>query len=403
MKMRRPNILTATMMLFLYLPVFSQLKPVAVQPQVKEKFEYPFYQQTFDSTAKEWLILANSDNLLLMQEGEYILQRKSKLSPFAIIGDFEKPFTSFRLVTSLKLVKSSDAEGSIGCIFMAQEGGKGGFIFEINQKQEYRLRQITSGGYEYLTGNAKDGGWSKTNLLKPPNMANLFEIRTYDKKYDLYLNNNILLSFSEIAYNTGNLGFIIGPGSMGKIDFVYIFTNDRNLMLSPEEISGNTQNSSENDLIALAESVIELKSQINKLQDENADLLERMDSFKGMESEQLKVKAGYEVKIAQLEKKLKQKGASFDSLLLINADLNKYKEMVKGNESGDVVISLSKNLKSEKLRADELSRQNKALKDSIDILNAILKNEPVEKSKSREKTNTNSNNDKNIFILPKEN
>lgn len=71
-------------------------------------------------------------------------------------------------------------------------------------------------------------------------MANLFEVRTYDKKYDLYLNNNILLSFSEIAYNEGNLGFIIGPGSMGKIDFVYILPNDKSLAeaQSGREIKG---------------------------------------------------------------------------------------------------------------------------------------------------------------------
>jgi hypothetical protein len=403
MEMRKNYILTVLFCLMFPVYVFSQSRPAGIKAQVLERFEYPLYQETFDSSATEWAVVSNSENMLIMQEGEYILQRKSKLSPFAVIGEFDQPFSNFRFVTSLKLVKSNDQDGSIGCVFMAQPGGKGGFIFEINQQQQYRLRQISGSGYEYLTGNPKDGGWSKTSLLKPINMANLFEVRTFDKKYDLYLNNNILLSFSEIAYNEGDLGFIIGPGAMGKIDFVYIFTNDKNLAEAQQEGKAKEDNSNENDLIALAESIIDLKSQLNKLQEENSDLRERMDSFKGMEMEQIKMKAGYETRVAQLEKKIKQKDASFDSLQLINADLNKYKEMVKGNESGDVVISLSKNLKAEKLRADELTKQNTSLKDSIRTLNAIIKNEPIGKSKTDNKNSSKPVEDKNTFVLPKEN
>ena len=77
--------------------------------------------------------------------------------------------------------------------------------------------------------------------------------------------------------------------------------------------------------------------------------------------------------------------------------------MVKGNESGDVVISLSKNLKAEKLRADELTKQNTSLKDSIRTLNAIIKNEPIGKSKTDNKNSSKPVEDKNTFVLPKEN
>ncbi len=389
---------------FISAAAFAQLRPEVLKAQVSERFDYALYKETFDSSAKEWPVLSNSENLLIMQDGEYILQRKSKLSPFAVIGEFDAPFQAFRFVTSLKLVKSNDEAGSIGCIFMAQPGGKGGFIFEINQKQEYRLRQITgAGGYEYLTGNMKDGGWSKTSLLKPVNMANLVEIRTFDKKYDLYLNNNILLSFSEIAYHSGNLGFIIGPGTMGKIDFVYIFTNDKTLVTAKNNAQDLEEKVSENDLISLAESIIDLKSQLNRLQEENAELKERMESFKGMETEQNKVKARFESTVAALEKKINQKDQSFDSLLQVNSDLKKYKEMVTGNESGDVVISLSKNLKTEKLRADELSRQNQTLKDSIRVLNAIIRKDPSSKSKPVEKEPSKSVKEEQIFVLPKEN
>ncbi|OQA06282.1 MAG: hypothetical protein BWY67_01985 [Bacteroidetes bacterium ADurb.Bin397] len=318
------------------------------------------------------------------------------------MGDLKQQPESFRLVTSLKLVKSSIEEGSLGFIFMAQEGGTGGFIFEINKLQQYRLRQLTPSGYAYMTGNSKDGGWMKSQLLKPVNFANLVELRTHDKQYDLYLNNTLLLSFTEIAYKSGSTGFIIGPGTMGKVDFVYLFTNEKP---ADGNIVGNNPDAStgEADVIALAESIIELKTQLNKAQAENDQLKERIESFKGSEKETVKLKADYDARIATLEKQLFQRRLSFDSLILINQDLLKYKEMVKGNDGGDLVITLSKNLKAEKLKSDELMKQNQAMKDSIQVLNALLKNPNGKTSGAGNSNSKPANNNDKVFILPKEN
>lgn len=401
--MRSHLLLTGIVTFCLQLPAWAQVRKTESKSLVKERFEYPLYEQTFDSSAKEWTVLSNTENLLIMQDGEYILQRKSKLSPFAVIGEIPYELKDYRFLTSLKLVKTTSDDGSIGCIFMAQENGRGGFIFEINPKQEYRLRQIIGSNYEYLTGTPKDGGWSKSSFLKPVNMPNLFEVRTFDKKYDIYLNNNLLLSFTEIAYNSGSIGFIIGPGSMGKVDFLYVFTNDKDLKQTTTPEISSENNPGENDVISLAESIIDLKSQLNKLQQKNAELTERIESFQGMEQEQVKMKSSYEARISSLEKKINQQDKSFDSLLLINADLGKYKEMVKGNESGDVVISLSKNLKVEKLKSDELSKQNQALKDSVRVLQSMLRRESSGNKNQEDNRKARPEKENNVFALPKEN
>ncbi|MBL7923063.1 MAG: hypothetical protein JNL88_02590 [Bacteroidia bacterium] len=373
----------------------AQGKAEVNKAQISDRFEFPFYKVSFDSVSRDWPTLSNSENLLLVQEGEYILQRKSKLSPFAVMGDFRQELSAYRLITSMKLVKTNAEEGSIGLIFMAQEGGKGGFIFEINQLQQYRLRQITPGGYAYLTGNPKDGGWSKSGLLKPLNIANLVELRTIDRKYDLYLNNSLLLTFSEISYKSGGLGFIIGPGTLGKVDFLYLFTNEKmNPLTEGNEETAETSND-EGDVVALAESIIELKTHINKLEDQNEELKLRIESFKGSEQEQLKSKALYEGRIASLEKQVQAKQKSLDSMAAANQELLRYKELVKGNEGGDLVITLSKNLKAEKLRADDLLKQNQALRDSI---------QQLQKSKAGSAKDTAPSGDKsnNMFTLPDE-
>jgi hypothetical protein len=390
------------LMLLLMVPFASlkaQLKTAKVVPQVPDRFEYPFYKESFDSVAKGWPFLSNSENLLLIQEGEYIIQRKSKLSPFAVMGEFEQELSAYRLIASLKLVRSASNDGSIGLIFMAQPAGKGGFVFEINQFQQYRLRQITVTGYAYLTGASNDGGWVKSSVLKENNFANLVEIRTKDKKYDLYLNNTLILTFSELAYKSGGIGFIIGPGTLGKVDFVYLFSNEKVEGFSREDVAEST---SEGDVIALAESIIELKTRLNKLEAENEELVLRIESFKGSEKDQAKEKAAYETKFAILEKQVAIKQKSIDSLLIINQDLNKYKDIVKANSGEDLVITLSKKLKAEKLRADDYAVENEALRDSIIILKKNVKTNPSEKQTKKPVEKETKEEDK-VFVLPKEN
>lgn len=394
--------LIALVFICILLQMFTATAQVkgTIQARVTERFEFPFYNEGFDSITKDWPILSNSENLLLIQEGEYILQRKSKLSPFAAMGDFPREPEEFRLVTSLKLIKGVADDASMGFIFMAQPGGKGGFVFEINQQQQYRLRQITASGYAYLTGNSKDGGWVKSSLLKPLNFANLIELRTFNKIYDLYLNNTMLLSFNEIAYKSGGIGFIIGPGSMGKVDFIYIFTNKKEL--ATDKADDQISSGNETDIVALAESIIELKSQLNKTQQENEELKERIEAFKGSEKEQIKVKADFEQRLSISERNIKAREKTIDSLLQVNQDLQKYKDLVKGNDGGDLVITLSKNLKAEKLKSDELTKQNLALKDSIQSLQTQIKNQSG-KTTGSPGNKTPVPKTENTFVLPKEN
>jgi hypothetical protein len=399
-KVVRTSLLSMVLLLMLpFSPLLAQLNSNKIIPQISDRFEYPFYKESFDSVAKGWPFLSNSENLLLIQEGEYIIQRKSKLSPFAVLGEFEQDLNSYRLITSLKLVRSASNDGSIGLIFMAQPAGKGGFVFEINQFQQYRLRQITVTGYAYLTGVAKDGGWVKSSVLKENNLANLLELRTKDKKYDLYLNNTLILTFSELAYKSGGIGFIIGPGTLGKVDFIYLFSNEKVEGLSREDVAEST---SEGDVIALAESIIELKTKLNKLEAENEELTSRIASFKGSEKEQAKEKAAYEAKFSSMEKQVSLKQKSVDSLLQINQDLLKYKEIVKANSGEDLVITLSKKLKAEKLRADDYAAENEALRDSIINLKKITKSAPAEKSPKKPIEKSSDPEDK-VFVLPKEN
>lgn len=371
-----------------------------LKPTVTERFDKLFHSENFDSAGTYWTTVSNSENLILVQDGEYIMQRKAPASPFAVIGSFKNNLTSFRLVTSLKLQKANSEDGSLGIIFMAQAGGQGGFIFEINKQQQYRLRQISSGIYRYMTGEAKTGGWIKSTIMKPMGLPNLFEVRTSEKNYDLYLNNVLIISFSEIAYKSGDIGYIVGPGSKGSIDFMYLFTNQKGNEIditNNNSISENNESQPDNDILALAESIIGLKTQINKLTEENEELKQIISSMKSAENENANSKAESDKNIKKLEAQIKRNQVSYDSLLKVNEELSKYKDLVKGNDNGDIVINLSKSLKAEKLKNEALLKQNKELRDSIQSGALPKKGQSVKSDSSKPKE------DNGGFVLPKEN
>ena len=372
----------------------SKLTPVQAQT-VNEKFDRLDLSENFDTSSGIWTFMSNSENLFLVQEGEYILNRKAPEKPYAIIANYDYNQPAFKMITSLKIEKANDQNGSVGVMFMAQNDGNGGFIFEINTLKQFRLRQIVAGSYRYLTGDAKSGGWVKSNFINNLNVYNLRALRFSQRNYDIYLNNNLLMSFTEIAYKSGRFGYIVGPGSRAKIDFLYLFSASGKSESTAGSSNNNNQQEGSPDVIQLAESIIKLKTQINKLQAENEELTRNLESVKSADQEDENERKLKDKIITDLQKQMTIKEASFDSLLKVNQTLLKYKEMVAGNENADLIITLSKSVKAEK-------EKNKQLSDSLQILKTELmkqkgtKAAPPAEKKEPQKVNTE-------FTLPKEN
>lgn len=380
---------------------------------VAEKFDKLDMSENFDTSSGMWTFIANNENLFLVQDGEYILNRKATDKSFAVIANSDYNEAAFKIVSSLKIEKSIDQNGSIGLIFMAQNDGQGGFIFEMNTTKQYRLRQIASGTYKYLTGEAKSGGWVKSNLINEVSVYNLLEIKTANRNYDIFLNNSYLMSFNEIAYKSGRFGLIVGPGSRAKVDFIYLFSTSKYAESSPATSSSrkeNTQDVTSNsvigdsspDIIELAESIIKLKSQINKLQAENDDQKKTIDALKSVDKDDENETKAKEKTISLMQKKLDQTEISMDSLQRANKDLLKYKEMVAGNENSDLIITLSKTLKAEK-------EKNKLLSDSLVTLKAEM-NKPRIQPKvykpagtTGAKKDSTASQNKSQFVLPGDN
>ena len=375
---------------------------------VNEKFDKLTISENFDTVNTYWTTLSNVENLFIVQDGEYILQRRANAAPYAIIAEFENEFSDYRAVASMKLDHSMGELAHMGLLFMMQKEGQGGFLVEINKKKEYRLRQIVGGSYRFISGSSKDNGWTKHNSLNEPNFSNLIEIRCYKGSYDLFLNNVFARSFSEPNYKSGKMGLIIGPDSRGKVDFLYIFTKSApgaTVSKSPENKNDGTSSVTGPDLIDLAESIIQLKTQINELDEENEGLRKTISALNTGDQEKDVTIRNFEKLELQYKDQLKKKDLSIDSLNKVVTSLERYREIVGDNSNGDIIINLSKALKAEKEKNQKLESE---LLDYKEKQIAPKTGQPKSNSKPINNKSTppeqtgDTKKDPNVFSLPKE-
>ncbi len=339
----------------------------ATAQRVRDRFELLAFSDNFDTPSDKWTTEANSDNLLVIQDGEYILHRKNTSTPFLVIAGLEKEVDDCRLVASLRLDKNYGSDPTAGILFMMQPQASGGFLIELNRKKEFRVRQITAGKYQYLTGTSKNGGWTKCAPANEAGLNNVIEIRTAGGNYDLFINDVYMVSFFEPSYKSGSIGIVIGPDTRARLDYVYIFTKGATPSAdNPTSDSNNEAISSGEEMIKLAESIIQLKTQINALKQENDELKKAVSSLRSGESEKSSEIKSLEAEIKSMQDQIASRDAEIVKLSNERDGLAKYKEMTGGNENGDVVITLSKALKAEKEKNLKLEEEIRKLKASDD-------------------------------------
>lgn len=191
---------------------------------VSEKFTENIFSDTFDDDSGNWKIMSNADNLFLIQDGKYFLQRKNPKSAYSIFPKWENKSTAFEISANIILGETSDTESAAGIIFMAQADGSGAFVLEINDRKQYRLKQLVGVNFKWLTGSNKSNGWVDYPILNGPDQNNLVQIRSSARNYDIYLNQNYTFSFSEVAYKSGNVGISVGPASKFSIDQFSVYS-----------------------------------------------------------------------------------------------------------------------------------------------------------------------------------
>ncbi|REJ82475.1 MAG: hypothetical protein DWQ44_12225 [Bacteroidetes bacterium] len=201
---------------------------------VKENFTEPAYSDSFLTDNGNWKTVSSGDNLFIIQNGAYLIQRKNQNSPYSIFPQWKNVLNSYELNCEIKVQQCNLPESGAGIIFMAQEDGSGAFVFEINASKQYRLKQLVGINFKILSGGLKNNGWVNSDMLNPAGSGNLITVRTHERNYDLLINGKYLLSFTELAYKGGNIGFFTGPSSKFTVEYLNIFSTPQHLRKSRE-------------------------------------------------------------------------------------------------------------------------------------------------------------------------
>ncbi|MBK5284353.1 MAG: hypothetical protein JJE25_03035, partial [Bacteroidia bacterium] len=252
---------------------------------VKLTFQESALGEDFKTDNDLWLTASNADNFFLIQNGEYILRRKNSLTGYTIFPKWENQLSEYSITAGIKLLSTSGEEATAGIIFMAQADNRGALIFEFNKRNQYRIKKLEGVNYKLMTGDQKSSGWVGSEFFLPPDQYNKVKISTSEKKYDIYVNNNLLSSFTELAYKNGRAGIILGPST--NVDWDYFYVN-----IAQKKISIQQKEEPQNDDVRSAESDASetitltsgnyyyMLSQLDELKKQNEELSEKLNEMK---------------------------------------------------------------------------------------------------------------------------
>src|ERR1035438_2759395 len=173
------------------IPAYSQL--------ITEQFTNSEFLDDFNTDKQNWPVFNDENNFFVIQNGEYILNRKDKTAQYAALTEWDNKLESFDIKASVKLMKAKDDNCNIGIIIMAKAKGDG-FVIEINRNLQYRVKQLVGTAYKYISGNGSNFGWVKSSDIKPVGQYNTIEVKCLNKNYDVFINGIYKISFDEKNY-----------------------------------------------------------------------------------------------------------------------------------------------------------------------------------------------------------
>ncbi len=222
------------------------------QPFITNEVADKLFYDDFTDNSENWPSFNEPDIKTYAVEGFYYLSKISGEKSRAIIPAFRKQENKFMIKTSLMLLSTTPNQQTLGVLFMAQSDGSGGFVLEINKKQQFRVRGITNIGQYITTG---ENGWTKSKNVKGADEFNKIVIKGHSNKYDIYFNDQYTFSFEQGNFKQGEFGLLLGPESKAKVDFFYLY-----------KISAN-----------IADNLATVSSKLDSLQKENDSLKHRID------------------------------------------------------------------------------------------------------------------------------
>ncbi len=315
----------------------------------------------FTRLAGNWNQLSNADNLFIGSEKGYQAWRKNTKSGFFLLPEKPETYSVFEAQLRFNFEPGSKNQ-SAGLILQAQADGNGALVIEINGKKQYRIRRAVNNRMISMSGEGE--GWVKNKKALTTGLNSIM-VRTYDKIYDLYINDVFIRSFTEIEYSEGKIGVYIGPGSKATFQHLSIKTDDDHVGQK-----GNNNGPMDEEK-TLSQVIVKLKEALNKKDKRIAELEAelRNANSRGMQDTVLiRQKTEAESKWLQCSRDLANLKSQTEALQAKVESLEDFKRTVKDNENGDVIINLTKLTATQKEQIASLQAELRIQKQALEQL-----------------------------------
>lgn len=204
--------------------VLIYLCTVVVKGQlISQKFDLNVLVDNFEIGSENWIQKYNINELLVIKDGAYFVEREGVEGKTLSFLKLEKPLQNFSFKSTVTITKRSDA--AVGFFMQGQLDGSGAYFFEINSNKQMRVVLKFGSQVKYLLGVTSDNGWVKVKQMNKT--SNQFEIRTIDGKFDIYVNDGYFTSFEDSRLLEGFPGFFVNSGGGIKVDDVIVKKADK--------------------------------------------------------------------------------------------------------------------------------------------------------------------------------
>jgi hypothetical protein len=356
-----------------------------------EHFNKRIFTSDFNSSkdAKMWPSVNNQEELIILNNEEYSIERKDFNKSRLVFPNWNNPFPSFELNVSVNMQYLTEKNHTAGVCFAYSKELQTGFILEINKKKKFRIKQVKpDGSIAFITGTNNSNSWLKSNMLYPKQEANQINILVLGNKVDVYLNNFFAYSFqTDFNYNFRNFGLLVGKASKAVFHHVYLLINHK-------DYGKYEQDMAEVDFEKIAsqqptETKKEVETPIENLETETEETETEVEK-----EESAEVKSDEEV-ITHKEEEIKAEDTEVGAT---NPDVKKCLDMIVDlrNELSikqkelETTISLLQSCKDDNARLNEFISMNmddrlKNKAASLELENEKLKDE-IQKLKSENAT-----------------
>jgi hypothetical protein len=327
--------------------------------------EWSFNQNLFTSsfatgTISLWPLKSTSSSSYFLDKNHYYISSTDKDNVAFIFPRIEPQQASIKAEMKLTLQKGSDKDATAGIVFQLQNGKAGGYIAEINGRQQCRVSSVEGpGNFKYLT-SGKDG-WVSASGIHAPGQQNVLSFSSSNGYLVLRINGGSVWAWQSPTLFTGQNGIFIS----GRVNMIVTYFN----LYGPDSTITNQIQDTQNQPVSTvdpqcAEDLKKIKKQFDDQEIELALDRQKVDELQTFIQKNLDVRlqkrmADMEKENEKLRTKIQADSVTYSAIL--------HNQTADNSDSGALIRDLS-------LQIQQLTEENKKLKDQNRKLQSQIKN-----------------------------